>query len=85
MKIQVTEKDIKNGVRNDPRMCPVALAVKRILRQPFVTVNHYHITVGHMEGYAYRSPGEVQHFIKKFDKCWWPRVFLKPFEFELRD
>jgi hypothetical protein len=35
MKIQVTAKHIKNGQRNDPHFCPVALAIGEILRAPF--------------------------------------------------
>jgi hypothetical protein len=44
MKIKVTKKDIEGATRRDCEKCAVAIAIKRLLKAPFVWVdNVFHI------------------------------------------
>lgn len=41
MKINVTENDIKNGKRNNPNECPIALAINRRYKNYTVSVGPF--------------------------------------------
>ena len=51
----VTQKDINNGVRYDPRGCPIARAVRRAV-DPYARVGAYRIT---LEGIPRALEGQV--------------------------
>lgn len=67
--INVTQDDIKNGRRNSPYLCPIALSLKR------ETQNSTYITVGakyaildfKQVGQVYRLPFDARLFISHFD------------------
>ena len=73
IKISVTKKDIKNGTQGDPRACPVALALKRSLKQlnPDAQVNVYplesELTCDGRPIALFAVPKEVDSFINSFD------------------
>lgn len=83
MKIRVTKKDIKNGVRESFTQCPIAKAVRR------AGVCFYQINKGavilHGEttsegGHKIKLPASAKRFIGRFDT----RNEVKPFMFNLK-
>ena len=96
MKINVSQKDIDNGMSSDGRKCPIALAVRRAFNTHNVSVeyndsgdeddNHFtklRIQVDN-EYYSYSHIDEVEHcdnFIHWFDNH--EIDDCKPFEFKI--
>jgi hypothetical protein len=75
MIIHVTQEDIDNGVRQDCRCCPVALALKRVARIQRVFLGGVSLSPTKIIWF----PPEVKRFIERFD---W-RNTVQPFSFEL--
>ena len=66
MKIQVTEEDIKNGVRHFCSSCPVALAIKKLYpAETWVSVSARRVVI---EETSYDLPEVAITFIQMFDK-----------------
>lgn len=87
MKIQVTKKDIAQGVRNIPYLCPVALAIGRAFLNSHPSVQHKYVSFRYDSAPPQSLPKSVTRFIRHFDN-WpvWTRWFLiRPFSFELRE
>ena len=83
MRIEVTQRDIDFGRKEESTLCPVALAIKRQLvnvDSVSVGVTHllYHIQ-GDEDMTEVLLPPEVKHFVNRFD--YGHEVF--PFEFEI--
>lgn len=79
MIISVTQEDIANGCKGRYRMCPVALAVSRMLLHD-VGVTHDTIDI-QMEDERIEiiTPAEAKSFIRRFDHG----KPVKPFTFNL--
>lgn len=81
LKIEVTEEDIKNGIKYNSFKCPVALAVTRALNDPkcnvFVDGIIYLDYTGKQLHY-YDISGKIIYFITAYDH---DRLVV-PFEFE---
>lgn len=81
LKIEVTEEDIKNGIKCNPCRCPIALAVIRALDVPVCDVeveNNIYLIYPNRQ-FVYRdSTGKIQYFISAYDH---DRMVI-PFEFE---
>lgn len=76
MKIIVTAEHIKNGCRMDPCGCPVALAIRDVVKDDDVSVGPWQVHVG---GKGIRLPPAAVLFVRWFDENLRPQ----PFEFEL--
>ena len=77
MEIKVKKKDIKRGVRNNSKMCPVALALRRNGVQR-ARVHISFIEHGPRDNWRFTSPTDsVRDFISKFDDG----KKVKPFKF----
>lgn len=84
MKIEVTQKDIDNGVQGECQSCPIALAFKRTSNSKRVYVNTKSIDVCHRGNQGvktYELPKKAQTFVKRFDR----QEPVKPFSFELEN
>lgn len=90
MKIQVTQEDIKNGIRGSTTKCPVALACQRALGPDAVACGRaiYTGVVQHAKpsnwvvkeyGAMFLVPPQVRVWIQDYDDC----VPVAPIEFEL--
>lgn len=79
-KIEVTQEDIKNGIRESANTCPIALAVTRAYGGR-VLVNSGVIIWDNGTGrpQIFSFPENVRQFIINFDKG----LQVKPFEFEI--
>ena len=74
MKIQVTKKDINKGIIEDVHYCPIARAVKRIVKKNAeVTVNGTSVTI------TVPLTAQMQRFVEKFDN----EEAVGPFSFTL--
>jgi hypothetical protein len=78
MRIDVTAKDIQNGIPANPHDCPIALAVKRKIQNPDLRITVTKNCI-HAEGFLWGNTQEVQDFVRDFDS----RNPVKPFSFEL--
>jgi len=79
LKVRVTAKDIRAGVREKAEWCPVALAIGRVTGvRPSVYADHVRVYV---EGgfYEVTLPGKVLRFIDSFDN----NTHVEPFTFTL--
>ena len=73
--IQVTERDILNGLRGECDTCPVALALRRAFPKRIVTVWYEHelwtwrrtFAFALIDGREYRLPDNVLAFISAWD------------------
>lgn len=83
MLIQVTNEDIANGKRDDCKHCPVALAVKRVLKEDYYcAVDGKYISIYQLNGRFLQNHYTsviVLRFITMFDTG----RNVEPFEFEL--
>lgn len=84
--VNVTSDDIKNGVRKDPRCCPIARAVNRTLDiedgvevyEFYIQTDDYTITgYGDIHREIYALPKNAVEFICDFDSS----KPVEPFEF----
>lgn len=81
--IEVTKQDILNGVRNDPCMCPVALAIKRAMNNELkhLSVNYKEVWYQTKDNVVVSElPVEAIKFIGAYDF----RQPVKPFNFTLK-
>ena len=84
MKIEVTQKDIDEGVQGECTLCPIALAFKRNINFKAVYVNGKSIDVWYPRSggvKTYELPKKAQTFVKRFDR----QEPVKPFSFELEN
>ena len=63
IKINVTKNDIKNGVKLHGGRCPIALAMRRKIKN-FETVDRLEVVIG---GKRLQTPPRIEEFIRKFD------------------
>ena len=79
-KIEVTQRDIKNGIVAKCDQCPIARAVNRATKTRKTTVGKCTVTV-RLNGryYCMRLPDRAQDFIRDFDA----HLQVKPFTFSL--
>ena len=68
MKIHVSWEDIKKGQPNSLTACPVALALRRKLKNDNVWVNYNHINVMRRSYDTYTIDSFGRAFIKAFDR-----------------
>jgi hypothetical protein len=80
MKIQITEKCIKNGIRRDVHCCPIALALQRAGLRDVHVSNRYIQGNGKFKHYAFKLPRKAIAFIWDFDR----KKPVKPFAFVLK-
>jgi hypothetical protein len=83
MTIEVTKQDIINGVRCNPSMCPVALAVKRVVNKQLkhLSVNYKEVWYQTKDNVVVSElPVEAIKFIGAYDF----RQPVKPFNFTLK-
>jgi hypothetical protein len=78
VKIQVTEEDIKNGVREHCAKCPIALAAQRAGCQYPIVGTHLTFMLG-AKNYSTDLPYYAHEFIGLFDTG----QVVAPFEFDL--
>ncbi len=75
-KIKVKQIDIDRGIPQDVCRCPVALAVRRVIKKARITVCN-DIQVGNRQ---FDFPCKTETFITAFDKG----IEVKPFNFVMR-
>ena len=76
IEVDVTQEDINNGRKFNCIMCPVALAIKRAIRNPKVSVFSI---LARIDTEDYFFPKKVQNFIQNFDGS----ILVEPIKFEL--
>lgn len=64
MRIYVTDKDIKEGIRCSTSRCPVARALNRKFENEIISVGVTTFTIGNK---IYPMPKKAQKFIMNFD------------------
>ena len=80
MKIKVTDEYIDYGVKDDPELCPVALAISDAVAGSEVYVNDDDIAIEiNGKHFEFVIPA-VREFVDKFDN---ESGTAKPFEFDL--
>ncbi len=79
MKIKVTKTHIKNGMRDSSCFCPIALAVKKIIKPPSARDVEVEYHLCRINNLYYRLPQTAREFITAFDNG----HHVEPFEFEL--
>lgn len=81
MKIQVTDEDIKGGIRGDCHHCPIARAVRRITGRGGVSVGFTIAVNDRLTGQPryHKMPETALAAIKWFDNT----GMMEPFEFEM--
>src|ERR1700733_8349347 len=65
VKIEVTEKDIRNGVCADTERCAVTKAIKRAIPKTWVSVDDMIIEVGQQR---IDTPAKVAKFVGAYDR-----------------
>lgn len=82
-KVNVTKRDIANGLRFDCQGCPIAIAVRRALRLKKgcqISAESVGVFIGQRE-VKYRYYGkQVTEFMFAFDR----KASVKPFSFSIR-
>lgn len=92
IRIEVTETDIKRGVRGNGDECAIARAIKRFIRENklrgwCVSVDSDNVNFDHdaHNGINVALPKTAQNFIVKFDDVDnAPKSSLKPFGFSIK-
>lgn len=64
MRVKVLARDIEKGVPISCTMCPIARAVKRLVKHTRVRVTESFITVG---ATTYHTPAKARRFVERFD------------------
>lgn len=78
--VEVTEKDIKHGVKGDPCRCPVAKALRRATKSSVVSAGEGVLFAGPKKRRTFwRTPAFVRLFISDFDDG----APVNPFAFSL--
>lgn len=75
--IYVTQKDIDEGIKDDPQSCPISLACYRRFKSE--KVNVYQTTI-EIDDQTIILPARAIEFIAFFDK----KLFVKPFRFSIK-
>lgn len=66
MIVEVTKEDIRQGVRHEPTMCPVAVAAGRAMNKPMVASSYM---IRSLDGeHWFFTPPEASRFIYLFDE-----------------
>lgn len=76
--INVTQKDIDQGDRDKCQTCPVALALNRVAKKPWVEYGYIRFSDGHSRC-AVAVPAGVHDFMEEFDTG----EDVKPFTFKI--
>ncbi len=82
-KIEVTARDIKNGIVKSTTACPIALAIRRKnpkIDKVSVRLNYVLVRRGGRVR-QFLLPAQARHFVDAFDIA----VPVKPFSFTLRE
>jgi len=80
--VKVSQKYIDNGKRKDCHICPVALAIKDIVKPRYrdqIEISNYSIQINPMNYDYIMLPYRVSNIIIKYDKS----GVMKPFKFIL--
>jgi len=78
--VNVTARDIANGIRGECRSCPVARAINRLLKKPYVSIVGfssvcYHSITNSGNVYGPDAPKNASSFIHAFDANQNPQPF----------
>lgn len=79
IKVEVTQEDINNGVRQDADNCPIACALKRLVKNPQVE-DDIEFDLNEIR-YVAQLTAEASVFISKFDEG--DLINVLPFSFEI--
>lgn len=80
IKIKVLAKDIKVGVSEDPKLCPIACAMKRTYGDdPNADIGFLEITIAGKRC-IYVTPKKAEKFMNRFDD----HKAVKPFSFSAK-
>lgn len=79
IKVEVTQEDINNGVRQDSEKCPIACALKRLVKNPEVE-DAIEFDLNEIRYIAYLTH-EAATFINHFDER--GLIAVAPFSFEI--
>jgi hypothetical protein len=85
MHIQLTQRDIDEGVQSNCFHCPVARAVKRVFKADEVWVREIIIVRKTGSQRTYVTPTAAVDFIEQFDSAVLEFESPKPFSFTLND
>ena len=80
MRINVTQRDIDQGVRADPELCPIARAIRRHRDVTFVKVGTNFVSISRGALNDSNLPPEAIKWIALFDRT---AHSTKPFAFDL--
>ncbi len=83
MRIQVTQRDIDEGVQSNCFHCPVARALKRVFKATEVWVREIIIVRKAGSQLTYVTPTAAVDFIERFDSAMLEFESPKPFSFTL--
>lgn len=83
MRIQVTGRDINQGVQGDCFHCPVALAVKRAFKAERVWVREIIIVTKAGLRQTFDTPAEAEAFLEHYDSAVLEFEGPRPFTFTL--
>lgn len=67
MRILITQEDINKGQRKNPFECPIAKALKRIIKNSEIVVFSYNVTVDDFRLYP-KDRKTFQDFIYNYDR-----------------
>jgi len=81
--IRVRQRDIDRGLQGDSYRCPVALAIKRVLKADTVWVREVIIVSKARSQQTYVTPPEVEGFLESFDSAILEFESPRPFSFTL--
>ena len=82
MKINVTEEDIRMGLRANCCYCPIAIALKKAFKVKRVAVSPVAFSIGRLRIFVCTldDNSNIANFIEDFDN----EKPVKPFSFEIR-
>jgi len=83
MRIQVTQRDIDDGVQGNSFHCPVARAVKRAFKATEVWVREIIIVTKAGKKKTYVTPPDAEAFTESYDSALLEFESPKPFNFML--
>ncbi len=78
--IEVTRDDIRRGAPRSSWACPIALAIKRLFPEKYVTVGDTTIVIGKR---TFLMPPLGRAFVKEFDED--PNRFFSPPSFYIQE
>jgi len=71
IKVSVTADDITNGVKDNCKLCPIALAVVRLLPQSDAIVSYHSCAIRSGQPVPpwvkYKLSQSAKHFVRRFD------------------